>query len=75
VAEAVQSQGEGELRTCTVIVQWDPDTGVLVGSIPGRPGAHRQATTLDELETNPREGIAMLLENGDPTLESEFVAL
>ena len=31
--------------------------------------------TLDEVEKNLREVIAMLLEDGDPKLESEFVGL
>jgi predicted RNase H-like HicB family nuclease len=47
----------------------------LVGSVPGWPGAHGQAATLDELEKNLHEVIAMLLEDGDPQLESEFVGL
>jgi hypothetical protein len=31
--------------------------------------------TLDELDTNLREVIEMLLQDGDPKLESEFVGL
>ncbi|MFH1437704.1 MAG: type II toxin-antitoxin system HicB family antitoxin, partial [Pseudomonadota bacterium] len=45
------------------------------GSVPGWPGAHSQGATFDELEKNLREVIAMLLEDGDPNLESEFVGL
>jgi len=63
------------MRTFNVIVERDPDTRLFVGHVPGWPGAHSQGTTLDELETNLREVIAMLLEDGDPKLESEFVAL
>lgn len=63
------------MRTFNVIVERDPDTGLFVGSVPGWPGAHSQAATFDELETNLREVIGMLLEDGDPTLESEFVGL
>lgn len=58
-----------------VIVERDPETGLFVGSVPGWPGAHSQGETLDELDTNLREVIAMLLEDGDPDLESEFVGL
>jgi predicted RNase H-like HicB family nuclease len=63
------------MHTFNVIVERDPDTGVLVGSVPGWPGAHSQGGTLDELEVNLREVIEMLLEDGDPELESEFVGL
>ena len=63
------------MRTFNVIVERDPDTNLLVGSVPGRPGAHSQGTTYDELEKNLREVTAMLLEDGDPKLESEFVGL
>lgn len=63
------------MRMYNVIVERDPETGILVGSVPGWPGAHSQGATLDELEANLREVIAMLLEDGEPQLESEFVAL
>jgi predicted RNase H-like HicB family nuclease len=61
------------MRTYTVIVERDPDTSFLVGYVPGFPGAHSQAETLDELQVNMREVIEMLLEDGEPTLEGEFV--
>jgi predicted RNase H-like HicB family nuclease len=63
------------MRTFAVIVERDPDTGLYVGSVPGWPGAHSQAASLDELDRNLREVIEMLLEDGDPKLESEFVGL
>lgn len=63
------------MRTFNVIVERDADTGLLVGSVPGWPGAHSQGRTPDELERNLREVIAMLLEDGEPKLESEFVGL
>jgi predicted RNase H-like HicB family nuclease len=63
------------MRTFNVIVERDPDTGLLVGSVPGWPGAHSQGSTLDELERNLREVIEMLLADGEPKLESEFVGL
>jgi predicted RNase H-like HicB family nuclease len=55
------------------VVERDPETGVLVGYVPGWPGAHTQGSDLDELQQNLREVIEMLLEDGQPTLESEFV--
>lgn len=63
------------MRTFNVVVERDPDTGLYVGHVPGWPGAHSQGETLEELETNLREVITMLLEDGDPKLESEFVGL
>ena len=63
------------MHTFNVVVERDPDTSLFVGSVPGWPGAHSQGATLDELETNLREVIAMLLDDGDPKLESEFVGL
>ena len=35
--------------------------------------AHTQAETLDELTQNLREVVEMLLEDGEPILESEFI--
>jgi len=61
------------MRTFNVVVERDPETGLLVGYVPGWPGAHTQASDNDELEANLREVIEMLLEDGEPQLESEFV--
>jgi predicted RNase H-like HicB family nuclease len=61
------------MRTYTVVIERDPETRLLVGYVPGFPGAHSQAETLDELQANMEEVIAMLLEDGEPRLEGEFV--
>jgi predicted RNase H-like HicB family nuclease len=61
------------MRSFTVVVERCPETGLYVGYVPGFPGAHSQGETLDELRENMREVIAMLLEDGEPTLEAEFV--
>lgn len=63
------------MRTFNVVVERDPDTGFLVGYVPGWPGAHSQGESLDELETNLQEVVSMLLEDGEPKLESEFVGV
>jgi len=60
-------------RTFTAIIERDADTGLLVGYVPGFAGAHSQGETLDELHRNLREVIEMLLEDGQPKLEVEFV--
>jgi len=61
------------MKTFTAVIERDPVTGLLVGYVPGFPGAHSQGETLDELNANLREVISMLLEDGEPTLEAEFV--
>ena len=50
-------------------------TGLFVGFVPGCPGAHSQGETLDEINHNLHGVIAMLLEDGEPVLESEFVGI
>jgi predicted RNase H-like HicB family nuclease len=61
------------MKSYTAIVERCHDTGMYVGFIPGFPGAHTQAESLDELNQNLREVVEMLLEDGDPELESEFI--
>jgi predicted RNase H-like HicB family nuclease len=61
------------MRTFKFVVERDPDTGLYVGYVPGWPGAHTQGADLDELQRNLREVIEMLLEDGEPKLESEFL--
>jgi predicted RNase H-like HicB family nuclease len=61
------------MRIYTASVERCQDTGLYVGFIPGFQGAHSQAETMDELNKNLREVIEMLLEDGEPKLDSEFV--
>jgi predicted RNase H-like HicB family nuclease len=61
------------MRTFTAVIEKDADTGLYVGYVPGWPGAHSQGATMDELRENLSEVIAMLLEDGEPKLEAEFV--
>jgi predicted RNase H-like HicB family nuclease len=61
------------MRAYTAVVERCPDTAFYVGYVPGFPGAHSQGETLDELQQNLREVIEMLLEDGEPDLEAEFV--
>jgi predicted RNase H-like HicB family nuclease len=62
-----------KMRTFTAVIEKCPDTGLYVGFVPGFPGAHSQGETLDELNKNLKEVIEMLLEEGEPNLEGEFV--
>lgn len=61
------------MKTFTAVVERDAETGSFVGYVPGFPGAHSQGDTLDELNQNLREVIGMLLEDGEPQIETEFV--
>ena len=63
------------MKQFTAVVERDADTGLYVGYVPGLPGAHTQAESLDELNLNLREVVAMLLEDGDRALEAEFVGI
>ena len=51
------------MKTFSVVVEKCSQTGLYVGYVPGFSGAHTQAETLDELEKNLCEVLAMLLEN------------
>jgi predicted RNase H-like HicB family nuclease len=61
------------MHTYTAVVEKCPDTGLFVGYVPGFPGAHTQAETLDQLSKQLKEVIEMLLLDGEPKLEAEFV--
>ena len=63
------------MRSYTAVVERCPDTGLYVGYVPGWPGAHSQAETLDELNENLREVIEMLLKDGDPPVNAQFVGI
>lgn len=64
---------ENVVRNFTAVIEKCPDTGLFVGYVPGFPGAHSQGETLDELNRNLRKVIEMLLEEGEPRLQAEFV--
>ena len=61
------------MRSYTAVVERCADTRLYVGYVPGFPGAHTQAETLDELNSNLKEVIEMLLEDGEPELGAQFV--
>jgi len=54
------------MHTYTAVIERCPHTGLYVGYIPELPGAHSQGESLDELNTNLGEVIAMLQEGGEP---------
>lgn len=61
------------MKVFTAVVEKCPATGLYVGYVPGFPGAHSQGGTMDELDMNLREVIELLLEDGEPKFETEFV--
>ena len=63
------------MRTFKAVVERDIETGMFVGYVPGFAGAHSQGETLDELRSNLTEVIAMLLEDGEPSLTVDFVVV
>jgi predicted RNase H-like HicB family nuclease len=63
------------MRVFTAVIEKCPDTELYVGFVPGFAGAHSQGKSLDELNRNLREVIEMLLEDGEPDLEGEFVGI
>ncbi len=49
----------------TGYIERDPETGLYVAIVPGIPGAHTQAETLDELQRNLKEVVELCLEEMD----------
>lgn len=49
------------MRTFSAYIEWDPDSSLYVGIVPGLPGAHTQAASLDELRSNLAEVLELCL--------------
>ena len=58
----------------SAVIERDLVTGLLVGSVPGVPGAHTQGETVEEVRKNLAEVIELLQSEGALQPESEFVA-
>ena len=50
------------MNTYSAYVEFDPETNLYVGVVPGVPGAHTQAVSLDELQANLKEVLELCLE-------------
>jgi predicted RNase H-like HicB family nuclease len=57
------------MKTFSAYVEWDPEMKLYVGIVPGVPGAHTQAPTLDELQKNLKEVLEICLEEYRGNLE------
>ena len=60
------------MQTFAAVVERCPDTGLYVGHVPRFPGAHSQGETLEELNGNLKEVVALLLDDGPPELVGEY---
>ena len=65
------------MKTFTAYVEWDPETKLYVGVVPGISGAHTQAESLDELQQNLKEVLELCLEEYDGKIEDipQFVGI
>jgi predicted RNase H-like HicB family nuclease len=65
------------MKTFSAYVEWDPEIKLYVGIVPGVPGAHTQAPTLDELQKNLKEVLELCLEEyrGNPEDLPHFVGI
>lgn len=63
------------MKVYSAVIERCPQIGLFIGFVPGFPGAHSQGETLDEVYQNLPDVVTMLLEDGEPALESEFVGI
>jgi predicted RNase H-like HicB family nuclease len=58
------SDGGRSMTTLTAYIEFDEETQLYVGIVPGIPGAHTQAASLDELRSNLQEVLELCLQEG-----------
>ncbi len=65
------------MKTFSAYVEWDPETKLYIGVVPGISGAHTQAESLDELQQNLKEVLELCLEEYGGTVEDipQFVGI
>ncbi|PIU83556.1 MAG: type II toxin-antitoxin system HicB family antitoxin [Elusimicrobia bacterium CG06_land_8_20_14_3_00_38_11] len=65
------------MKTFSAYIEWDPETKLYIGIVPGITGAHTQAATLDELKKNLKEVLELCLEESEETTKDlpHFVGL
>jgi predicted RNase H-like HicB family nuclease len=65
------------MRTLTAYIEFDPETNLYVGFVPGVAGAHSQGATLDELHENLKEAVELCLEENSQAMDDlpRFVGL
>lgn len=50
------------MKSFIAYIEFDPESNLYVGTVPGVPGAHTQGETLDELQKNLKEVLELCLE-------------
>ena len=50
------------MKTFTAYIEWDPETKLYVGVVPGITGAHTQGESLDEVNQNLKEVLELCME-------------
>ncbi len=52
-------------QSFTAFIEKDPESGLYVGTVPGLPGAHTFAETIDDLQVKLAEVVTLCLEEMD----------
>ena len=60
------------MNRITAYIERDPETNLYVGFVPGVPGAHTQAESLDELQANLKEVLELCLEEMEPEAKNHL---
>ena len=60
------------MHKITGYIERDSETGLYVAVVPGIPGTHTQAKTLDELQKNLKEVVELCLEEMTPETKKEI---
>lgn len=60
------------MHKITAYIEKDSETGFYIAVVPGIPGAHTQAETLDELQKNLKEVLELCFEEMDPEDKKEI---
>ncbi len=65
------------MKTFTAYIEWDQETKMYVGLVPGIPGAYTQGETMDELRRNLQDVIELCLEEYEGSVDDlpRFVGL
>ena len=50
------------MKMFAAYIEWDPETELCAGLIPGIPGAHIQGASMDELQKDLKEVLELFLE-------------
>lgn len=65
------------MKSFVAYIEFDPESKLYVGMVPGIPGAHTQGATLDELQGNLKEVLELCLEayEGETDALPHFIGL